>query len=60
VALTGGDNVGDKLDAHEMIRHAYLAKRGRTGDSRHPDNPSTGCTRDQHNAVHRQRERRAL
>jgi RHS repeat-associated protein len=50
--LTGPANVGDNLDAHELIRHANLEDQGITGAQRHPDNPSIALPPDIHDAAH--------
>jgi RHS repeat-associated protein len=52
-SLTGGSNVGDRLDAHELIRHEALVQMGCTNKgSRMADNPSIAIDRATHGRVH--------
>ncbi|WP_425322026.1 RHS repeat-associated core domain-containing protein, partial [Burkholderia paludis] len=47
--LNGGDNVGDSLQAHELLRHEYLVKKGLTNKNcRDANNPSIALDLDRH------------
>ncbi|SHO54704.1 RHS repeat-associated core domain-containing protein [Vibrio quintilis] len=47
-SLNGGSNVGDGLQAHEMIRHEFLKQQGLAGESRLSGNPSIALDLDHH------------
>jgi RHS repeat-associated protein len=51
-SLNGGDHVGDDLEAHELIRHAYLQQQKKAGRRRGRKNPSIALTEAQHDNVH--------
>ena len=55
--LTGTNNVWDKLDAHELIRHEALVQMGcASKNSRMKDNPSIALKRGQHDDIHYEHE----
>jgi len=47
-SLNGSSNVGDGLQAHELIRHEFLKQSGLAGDSRLSGNPSIALDLDHH------------
>lgn len=47
-SLNGGSNVGDGLQAHELVRHEYLQQMGLAGETRLGDNPSIALDLDHH------------
>ncbi|WP_434527274.1 RHS repeat-associated core domain-containing protein [Photorhabdus asymbiotica] len=46
--LNGPAHVGDKLQAHELLRHEYLREQGLAGNSRLSGNPSIALDLDHH------------
>ena len=48
-SLNGGENVGDRLQAHELLRHEYLVQKGFANKNcRDADNPSIALDLDRH------------
>jgi RHS repeat-associated protein len=48
-SLNGSSHVGDGLQAHELLRHKYLVKKGLAkSDIRNPNNPSIALDLDHH------------
>ena len=52
-SLTGNIHKGDKLAAHELLRHEYLRRGGFTGKTRMSGNPAIALDGDTHSAVRR-------